>query len=185
ELSRGKNGLWKPLTINLAAFARNVRGYPSISGSRVEATLVLGAQHGHFIREARDQANQRIFATSQRFGSSAKQSVIIPAMAAAKARASVETQVFFGRPSGQMSGKEAAELTQESGKHGVKIRSVYDPRLHAKILAWDDESVVVTSQNWLSADPGHNSPFQEVGVYLKGTRLADNIVQTFLNARKY
>jgi hypothetical protein len=56
---------------------------------------------------------------------------------------------------------------------------------HAKILAWDDDSAVITSQNWLSADPGYNSPLQEVGIYLIGARIADNVITTFLNARRY
>ena len=54
-----------------------------------------------------------------------------------------------------------------------------------RFSAWDDDFAVITSQNWLSADPGHNSPLQEVGVFLKGARIADNVITAFLNARRY
>lgn len=185
DLSRGRDGLWKPLTVHLATLAREVRARPRLAGARTDACLVLGAQHGHFVREARDHAVKRIFVVSHRLGMAAKQAIIIPAMAAARDRRGIETQVFFGRPSGQMTGVVAAEMTLDAGKDGVQVRSVHEPRLHAKVLAWDDDSAVITSQNWLSADPGHNSALQEIGVFLQGNRIADNIITTFLNARRY
>lgn len=185
DLSRGRDGLWKPITVELATLAREVRGRPRLGGARTDGCLVLGAQHGHFVRQARDSARKRIFVSSHRLGLAAKQAIIIPAMAAARDRRGVETQVFFGRPTGNMTGEMAAGMTLDVGKEGVQIRSVHEPRLHAKILAWDDDCAVVTSQNWLSSDPSESSPLQEIGVYLKGSRIADNVITTFLNARQY
>ena len=185
ELSQGWDGLWTPLTISLSTWAREVRSRPPLMGARLQASLVFGAQHGQLVREARDNAKRRIFVASHRLGSSAKQAIIIPAIAAAHDARGVETQVYFGRPSGNMTGATAAELTLDAGKHGVRIRSIHEPRLHAKILAWDDDCVVISSQNWLSADPGYNSPLQEIGVYLKGARIAENVIATFNNARSF
>jgi cardiolipin synthase len=185
DLSRGRGGIWKPITVELATLAREVRGRPRLAGARTEGCLVLGAQHGHFVRQARDSAEKRIFVSSHRLGLAARQAIIIPAMAAARDRRGVETQVFFGRPTGNMTGEMAAGMTLDVGKNGVQIRSVHEPRLHAKILAWDDDCAVVTSQNWLSSDPGVNATLQEIGVYIRGARVADNIIRTFINARKY
>jgi cardiolipin synthase len=56
DLSRGRDGLWKPLTVHLATLAQEVRARPRLAGVRTEGCLVLGAQHGHFVREARDRA---------------------------------------------------------------------------------------------------------------------------------
>ncbi|RWI50089.1 MAG: hypothetical protein EOR16_31035 [Mesorhizobium sp.] len=105
-------------------------------------------------------------------------------MAAAARDRGIETQVFFGRPSDQMSEVDAAALTIDAGKDGVRVRPVFDPRLHAKILGWDDDSVVITSQNWLSSDPGYDSPLNEIGVFLKGGRVAENVITTFLNSQR-
>jgi hypothetical protein len=185
DLSRGRDGVWKPITVELATLAREVRGRPRLAGARTEGCLVLGAQHGHFVRQARDSARKRIFVSSHRLGLAAKQAIIIPAMAAARDRRGVETQVFFGRPTGNLTGEMAAGMTLDVGKAGVQVRSVHEPHLHAKILAWDDDFAVVTSQNWLSSDPGESFPLQEIGVYLKGNRVADNVITTFLNARQY
>jgi cardiolipin synthase A/B len=152
-------------------------------GAHVDACLVLGNQHGHYVREARDHTARRIFVTSHRLGTAAKQAVIIPAIAAARDRNSIEARLFFGRPTGEMTGRDAAEITYDAGKDGVVLRPVYKPRLHSKVLAWDDDFAVVTSQNWLSADPGYASPLEEVGVYLKGARVADAFIAVFLNAQ--
>jgi hypothetical protein len=146
--------------------------------------LVLGAQHGHFVREARDYAARRIFVTSHRLGTAAKQAVIVPAVAAARNRPGLDAQVFYGRPSGEMTGTGAAEITLDSERDRLRVRSVCEPRLHAKVLAWDDDAVVITNQNWLSADPGYKNPLEEVGVYLKGGRIADHLITLFLNARR-
>ncbi|MGK9055252.1 phospholipase D-like domain-containing protein [Neorhizobium petrolearium] len=183
DLSLGRDSFWKPLTTRLGTIARDVRSRPPLAGARLTASVVLGAQHGHFVREARDRAAQRIFVASHRLGAAAKQAVIIPAVAAARHRG-IETQVYFGKPSDQMTGRDAAELTLDAGKDGIHIRPVFDPRLHAKILAWDDDSVLITSQNWLSSDPSYDSALQEVGVFLKGGRIADNVITTFLNSRR-
>jgi cardiolipin synthase len=116
-----------------------------------------------------------------RGATAAKQAIIIPAVAAARDRPGIESQIFFGRPSGEMTGRGAAEITLDAGK---VIRPVYEPRLHAKILAWDDDSAVITSQNWLSADPGYTSALEEVGVFPKGGRIADNLISVFSNTRR-
>ncbi len=185
DLSRGRDRLWKPLAVNLAKLAREVRLRPRLGGAHADGCLVLGAQHGHFVREARDHATRRILVTSHRLGTAAKQAVIVPAVAAARDRKGIETQVFFGRTSGGMTGRAAAEITLEAGRDGVVVRPICEPRLHAKVLAWDDDSVVITSQNWLSADPSYSSPLEEVGVYLKCARIADHFINVFLNARQF
>lgn len=185
DLSRGRDGLWKPITVKLSTLAREIRGRSRLAGARAEGCLVLGAQHGHFVRQARDSAQKRIFVSSHRLGLAARQAIIIPAVAAARDRRGVQAQVFFGRPTGNMTGDMAAGMTLDVGKEGVQIRSVYEPRLHAKILAWDDDAAVITSQNWLSSDPAESSLLQEIGVYIRASRIADNLITTFLNTRQY
>ena len=78
DISRGGDRLWKPLSINLAELAREVRAKGRLSGAFAEGRRVLGAQHGHFVREARDHAERRILITSDRLGTAAKQAIIIP-----------------------------------------------------------------------------------------------------------
>jgi cardiolipin synthase len=56
---------------------------------------------------------------------------------------------------------------------------VYTPRLHAKLLAWDDDALAITSQNWLSADPSDNAPLREIGVFINAPKVADQVIRLF------
>jgi cardiolipin synthase A/B len=47
-----------------------------------------------------------------------------------------------------------------------------EPRLHAKILGWDDDFPVVTSQNWLSADPSEANLRREIGIFIHASGIA-------------
>jgi hypothetical protein len=76
-------------------------------------------------------------------------------------------------------GVSAGELTMDLGSSGVKLRPVYTPRLHAKLLAWDDDSLAITSQNWLSADPADNAALRELGLFINAPKVADQVIRLF------
>jgi cardiolipin synthase len=99
-------------------------------------------------------------------------------MAAARSK-DINVQVYFGQPSETGDGKKAAVLTMEAKDVGVRIAPVFEPKVHAKVLAWDDDFVIITSQNWLSADPGEGHLRREIGVYLKAPGIARRFIDKF------
>jgi phosphatidylserine/phosphatidylglycerophosphate/cardiolipin synthase-like enzyme len=66
----------------------------------------------------------------------------------------------------------------------VNIKPVHNPRLHAKILAWDDDTLAITSQNWLSADPAEGALRREIGVLIQSSKVADYLLRRFEHARQ-
>ena len=56
---------------------------------------------------------------------------------------------------------------------------MFVPRLHAKLLAWDDDALAITSQNWLSADPSDSAPLRELGLFINAPRVADHLITLF------
>ena len=48
-----------------------------------------------------------------------------------------------------------------------------------KILAWDDDYVVLRSQNWLYADPSEANFRLEIGVFVHAKGAARHIVERF------
>lgn len=78
----------------------------------------------------------------------------------------------------------AADVTREAAFAGVSIRPVREPRVHAKLLGWDDDFVVVTSQNWLSADPSEGNRRKEIGIFLHAAGAARRVVDFFEILRK-
>lgn len=182
KLSRGRDGHWSPLTENLAKLSVWAARQSPPKGMKVSAALVLGAQHGWFVRDARDNAQQRIFVASHRLSEVGTRAVVVPAIAAARDKRGVSSRIYFNRISGQMTQSIASDLILASIGDKVTLRAVHDPRLHAKILAWDDDSLVISSLNWLSADASPHRSSEEVGIHIRGGRVADHVIRIFDNA---
>jgi hypothetical protein len=96
----------------------------------------------------------------------------------------VKAQLYYGRPTGVLSGVDAAGLAMEFARQGVAITPIHYPRLHAKILAWDDNAIAVTSQNWLSADPAEGALRREIGIFVESNKVADWVIGRFEHARR-
>lgn len=182
ELSRGSNGHWIGFTGELAALAAHLRTLNGSTPGRAKVSVILGAQHADLLRTARDEAAKRIFVASHRLGVAARPAVLTPALSAAHHRG-VRTDVFYGTTSGPMGGVELADIVLDISSKGVMIRPVRKPRLHAKMLAWDDDALVISSQNWLSADPPDASPRQEIGVFIRSKGIARILTERFDAAR--
>jgi len=61
-------------------------------------------------------------------------------------------------------GRTSSQLERGLDSKVSASELVRDPRLHAKLLAWDEDALVVTSQNWMSRDPGFSKYSQQLGV---------------------
>jgi cardiolipin synthase len=183
ELTCGSDGHWTELTNDIARMANESRHRKILTGARAELTIVLGPQHAQYVREARDRAVNRLFVTSHRFGSAHRAAIIVPAIAAAEKRG-IQAKVYYGMASGNVSPGDAIRLTQVAAEYGVQIRPVREPRLHGKILAWDDDSLLLTSQNWLSADPSEANLRREIGVFIRSQGAARYAIERFEMMRR-
>src|SRR5262249_17266433 len=126
---------------------------------------------------------KRIFALSHRLGIAGQPVTLLPILSAIKAK-ELEAAIYYGRTTSPLSGVDGAELTRELARQGLTIRPVRRPRIHAKVLGWDDDALAVTSFNWLSADPPETAPLsREIGVLVEAPKIADNFIRVFDNAR--
>jgi hypothetical protein len=94
----------------------------------------------------------------------------------------VQADVFYGRTTGAVWGSRQDLIVDEAAMGGVFVKLIETPRLHAKILAWDDGSVLITSLNWLSAASGDAS-LKEIGIYIESKQAAETVVADFHRAR--
>jgi len=182
RLSRGRPGVWHDFAIDLAMLSGRVGDGQQPRGRTAKMRLVVDSDHAALALEARDEAQTRIFALSHRLGLSATPVMILPSLAAARAR-NVVASFFYGRTTGVVTGAQAADLARELRTDGAKISPVARPRLHAKVLGWDDDDLTVTSMNWLSADPADVKTGKEIGVHVRSARIADNFYRLFQQAR--
>ncbi len=177
SMSMGPAGVWSPLTRELASLASSARNAKRPkTGITVQAALVLGSQHSEYVRRARDEARREITVISHRLSPSAETLVMIPARAAAQAN-DIEVHLYYGRVTGSDGGTAALALARAARSDGMRANYILEPRVHAKVLAWDDNTLVITSQNWLSADPPDGLPYSEIGVFLSGLGLAREVVE--------
>ncbi|MHC1664868.1 phospholipase D-like domain-containing protein [Stenotrophomonas geniculata] len=182
RLSQGRDGHWNQLSGELSRFAVSCKNQEKPVGMKVPMAIVTGDAHASFVRKARDEAMERIFVASHRVSEVGKRAVLLPAIAAAQSERDIAARIYFNRTSGGLTPSGASDLIIWSQTEGCTLKAVHDPRLHAKILAWDDDSLVISSQNWLSTDGSHHQSLQEIGVYVCSPRAADNVISVFDNA---
>lgn len=183
-LSRGRPGVWTNLAVEMTVLGRRICGVPRGAGRTAPMRILFGADHARLVLEARDRAKKRIFVLSHRIGISARAMALLPALAAARANG-VESTFYYGRTTGPLTGVGSADLIREFSREGISITPVHKPRLHAKVLGWDDDNLAVSSLNWLSADPSDASPGREIGVTIEASRLADNFFRRFELSRDH
>ena len=181
NITHRHSGIWLDVTNELMRLAAQIALLPSPKGSTATASVVIGAHHNRFVLEARDSAKNRIFVTSHRLGPVSESAIIAP-LASAASESEIKGSVFFGRNTGAVKYKARKRIIAEAASDGVVVEVVESPRLHAKILAWDSDSLVITSLNWLSADPMSYVEPAEVGIFLCGAGLADAVVDSFTGA---
>jgi cardiolipin synthase len=140
----------------------------------------VGSQHGEIIRRVRDEVKRRVLITSHRLGTYAGPGVLAPLAVAVKAR-SIDAQLFFTTKTGVLDIDARDDLLRDFGQSGIAVTAVAEPRLHAKMLAWDNDFVLITSQNWLSADSGDDP--SEVGIFVQAPKVADRLISDFEAAR--
>lgn len=180
DLTRGGDRHWTELTSEMARLAADARLQKPPVGVKARVSLVLGPQHAQFARIARDSARRRMFVTSHKIGSAARPSVILPAITAVRENG-IEARVFYG----VMSEGTADNSCDTDGPSTPTVRPVLTPKLHAKILAWDDDHVLITSQNWLSADPGESNVRREIGLMVNSKGIASAVIDNFDVAKGY
>jgi hypothetical protein len=175
-MAMGSDHRWTPLARDLACLASSAKNAKRPkTGIAAQAALVLGAQHNDYVLLARDQAKSQIIVASHRFSPKAETLVLMPTRAAVQAH-DIDVHVYYGKATGTDDGAKAILMVRDAQVSGMRVENIFDPRLHAKFLAWDSDNIVITSQNWLSCDPSEESDFSEIGVYLSGTGLARELV---------
>jgi cardiolipin synthase A/B len=182
SLSKGRPGIWSDFATSVTVLGRRVERITKEKGRTANIRLVLAPDHANLTLEARDRAKRRIFVLSHRLGIAARPVSLLPMLSAVSAN-KIDARAFYGRTTGPLSGMAGADLIREFAKEGVTIRPVHRPRLHAKVLGWDDDALAISSLNWLSADPSQRAPFSEIGVLVEAPKIAENFFRVFDTTR--
>lgn len=154
---------------DFAGIAVNLARQPESRGRSI-ARIVFGPEHARIVELARDDAKRRIVIGSHRFGAAAETLTLIPARAAIGASQDLAVSAYYGL------GSEGADASTRAANDSDddRIAFIECAALHAKFLAWDDDNVLITSHNLLSADP--SSPWAEIGVHVRSPGIANSLI---------
>jgi cardiolipin synthase A/B len=181
-LARGRPGIWHEAAVEMTVLGRRVERIPRGNGRTVPMRLMFASHHAKLALEARNRAERRIFVLSHRWGIAGRPVTLLPILGAVKAK-NIEAKAYYGRTTGPLTGVDGAGIAREFTAQGVRIQPVHKPRLHAKVLGWDDDALAISSLNWLSADPPDAESCREIGVLIEAPRIADSFIRVFENAR--
>lgn len=183
ELARPRDGHLPDLSAKLAQAARIMHTKTSTGGSS-KIKILIGEEHDDCVLNARDLAAERITVLSHRLGVTAKPSILIPFTKAVRDR-SINVDLFYGRASGPVSQSSVDDSKWILKDKGVELTAIHRPRIHAKMLLWDSDNVIISSLNWLSADATRENPRQEMGVSIVASNLAKFVREKFDISRDF
>lgn len=176
-----RNGDWTKFSSELVHLRMSVASAPRRGQSNASASIVIGAMHNDEILRARDNSTSKIFVVSHRLGAVASPSVLVPLKAAIRNKG-IDATVFYGRSQKPVTRSTEREMNDEASEKGIDINCIKRPRIHAKFVAWDEDDAVITSLNWLSADPSGLDNLNEIGVRIHAAGVATALTASFNEA---
>lgn len=160
-------GNWSGAARRMNAIWANVRHDVRTGEEDGSYGISLVADYDHYscITLARDHAAKEIEIVCDLYGLSAETSVLVP-METAAAR-NVNVKLRYTRPSKFLLDEGREPDPRELAKRGIEISRVND--VHAKYLSWDEDSLVVSSFNWMATSvDARRSRGAEIGVLIEG-----------------
>lgn len=121
------------------------------------------------MRRAAIDAKRRLFIGCDRLGSTVRPGALMQGEAAAERNVAVS--MLYTVPAGPLKKRHARVLKEEAALNGVRLDQA-KTRLHGKLLAWDENDVVVTSLNWTSGSVVADAPWNDIGIHIKSPTIA-------------
>lgn len=140
--------------------------------------IVSAPEHHLFSKLAADTALNEIFICSHRVNYAGDRPVIKPLLAAIGVNKNIKISVSYGRSSTNMKNGELQKLKDMLSREGMNVIKADDPQIHAKVLSWDRDNVIITSLNWLSAS-SKGDDYNELGMYINSKNIFEEIEKSF------
>lgn len=179
ELARPQDKQIPLLSTELLRLGRSLIATAKAPSGRSTAKLITGPEHAQILQEARDKAKRDILVLSHRLDVAAKPNLATLAAAAP----GTQRRAFYGRLGDNIPEAAACALRDDTKGKGIRLE-MSKAKLHGKVLAWDDDNLLVTSLNLLSADPPDYEPRQEIGILLNAPDAALLISTAFGQANQ-
>ncbi|ATP10511.1 hypothetical protein CF134_04985 [Aeromonas salmonicida] len=171
-LSKGKSRVSNNLSKSISAISYELKKTlqhlpPKCPDSHnVKIKIVTKNEHHNYVLDARDKATKSIFVASHRISNNAERPILTPIISSIKDNSSLDINMYYSSPSGGINTHQLEEISKSLKNNGIILEKKKDPISHAKILSWDNDNVLITSLNWLSAS-AYGYPYDELGIYIE------------------
>ncbi|WP_210325388.1 phospholipase D-like domain-containing protein, partial [Mesorhizobium silamurunense] len=181
-MAHSRLGVWNDTSQDFATLSRRIAALPERGGRKARMRMLYTGDHSEVPLIARKEARERVFVTSHQLGVAGKAVTIFPLLSALGEKR-LDVVTYYSKTAGRLSGFDAAAITREYAQQGFQVTPVSKPRIHAKVLGWDNDHLAISSFNWLSVDPNEQKPMRELGVLIESNRIAENFMRTLENAQ--
>lgn len=147
--------------------------------------IIYKNQHYSLIDKAKVNARKIIFITSDKLSEVS----IKPIFDSIKNNMNAKKIVFFSEKSEIFTHEDELNLRKLLRKPEYKIDiQLHNPKInprkknHSKVLVWDEDDIVISSLNWLSANASANNatdPYHEIGIYIQSSGIGRGFIKAF------
>ncbi len=173
------NNLSRELAVISARLARaNSLEESSLSSKHKRVQLVSAHEHHSIAKYASDTAKNNIFICSHRVSYAGDRPILLPLKTAKKHNCDLKIEIVYGRSSGGMKGGELKTLKEELESLNFDVISADNPQVHAKVISWDQDFIVISSLNWLSAS-SRGDIYSELGILINLENVYEKVMVEF------
>ena len=149
--------------------------------------LVKKQEHYDYITSAKNLATKRIYVVSD-FISDIAHRPIFDNLAPLK----IKQKFCYYKKTRHMSDAELEQKARDlsSLHYPIQLKKIsgrsHKAKSHAKFIAWDDDDILLTSLNWLSANAleEKGGEYHELGLHIQGLNVAEELLNKFLPVAK-
>lgn len=171
-LSKGKSRISNNLSKSIAAIAYELKkvtqhlATANTTEKNVKIKIITKNEHHDYVLDARDKATSTIFIASHRISNNAERPILTPLISSITDNNKLNIKMYYSSLSGGINTQQLEETSKSLSANGIILEKKKDPISHAKILSWDNDNILITSLNWLSAS-AYGNPYDELGVYIE------------------
>lgn len=190
DISSGKDLHSDTVRNDLLRYAKSIPKTPESTLPKIKVNLVLKYQHYQYIDLAKSSCKHRLYIVSDKLNA-----VSFRPIADALKNSNFKKYAYFSQRSKNFTPFMERNLIKSFAASPININlRLHDPKTtidgeknpkknHSKVLAWDNNHILITSLNWLSCNasppPNATDIYHEIGIYVERRNIAKEFIEVF------
>lgn len=187
DISTGKSGIYHSTSNYIANLISTIpiNKHEKHSSQNILVQVLMKDQHYFYIQRAKNEARDKVLVLSDKISDVAHRPII---NALEECQAKTKRIFYSDFDKDRISNESVRAMEQAASEKGIKLLRHNWNRIktnHSKVLAWDDNDLVISSLNWLSSNASvanhKHELLHEIGIYLNSPNIAKQFITFFDN----